>query len=133
MPQETGDVLFAKSVFGGFNRKDVINYIDTLQRELSKEKPESALSAQCADLQAHAQALESERDALQKKVHALEEEITHLRALLKVEQTQNELLDEKLRGTPEESFSAVAETVTQDEEKGLSMRDVDEMVQKYFG
>ena len=121
--EETGDVRFGRSAFGGFNRRDVMDYIDKLQRTAVKGGDPDALER-----------IVCERDALERENRLLREEILQLRAQLKVEQTTNELLDEKLHGTDEAaSFSASDETVSDPDRKGLSMRDVDEMVQKYFG
>ena len=123
--EDTGDVRFGRSAFGGFNRRDVMDYIDKLQRAAAKggDADSDALSR-----------IERERDALERENRRLREENMQLRAHLKVEQTANELLDEKLHGADaEESFRATGETVSAPDEKGLSMRDVDEMVQKYFG
>ena len=112
-------------MFGGFNRKDVIDYIDTLQRKAAQEASGA--------LQAQIESLRTERDALLLETQSLREQITQLRAQLRVEQTANALLDEQRRGDPEEAFSAEAETVPSDDPKALSIRDVDEMVKKYFG
>ena len=130
--EETGDVRFGRSAFGGFNRRDVMDYIDRLQRAAAAKDGDPAALAQLA----------RERDALERENRRLREEILQLRAHLKVEQTTNELLDEKLHGTDaeaqahadaDESFSATSETVCEPESKRLSMAVVDEMVQKYFG
>ncbi|MBQ3150542.1 MAG: hypothetical protein IJB86_04785 [Clostridia bacterium] len=40
MEEERKDVLFRKSAFGGFKRKDVIAYIEQLQNELAQSKSE---------------------------------------------------------------------------------------------
>ena len=125
MSTQTGDYIFARSMFGGFNRKDVIDYIDTLQRKAAQEASGA--------LQAQIESLRTERDALLLETQSLREQITQLRAQLRVEQTANALLDEQRRGDPEEAFSAEAETVPSDDPKALSIRDVDEMVKKYFG
>ncbi len=135
--EETGDVRFGRSAFGGFNRKDVMDYIDKLQR---------AAAAKGAEPQAAGEgvrecgALEEENRRLRGEIEHLREEIMQLRAQLKVEQTANELLGEKLHGAEpdaaaeaDEAFSATAEPVTDGDAKTRSMRDVDEMVQKYFG
>ena len=123
MTEETGDVRFGRAAFGGFNRRDVMDYIDRLQRASAKGGDPDALER-----------LSRECDALERENRRLREEILQLRAHLKVEQTTNELLDEKLHGTDADaSFSATSETVSEPGSKGLSMRDVDEMVQKYFG
>ena len=133
MNGETGDVLFGRSVFGGFKRKDVMDYIDKLQRVAAENSGDPDALAQ----------IRCERDALAGENDRLREEIMQLRALLRVEQTANELLDEKLH--TEESSAADAglpapgddadplSVRNTDDSKHLSMRDVDEMVQKYFG
>ena len=124
MEEQTGDVRFGRSAFGGFNRRDVIDYIDKLQRSAAEKD---------GDAQALAQIMR-ERDELEQENHRLREQITQLRAHLRVEQTANELLDEKLhKKVPDESFLATAEPVSDTGDTSLSLRDVDEMVQKYFG
>ncbi len=142
---ETGDVLFGRSVFGGFNRRDVMDYIDRLQRAAVKGDDPLALSL-----------LRRERDALERENLRLREEILQLRAQLKVEQTANEVLDEKLHAADtvetadaaeaadaveaadaaesvQTPVFAAAEKASDPEPKGLSEKDVDEMVKKYFG
>ncbi|MBQ7545371.1 MAG: hypothetical protein IJT41_00195 [Clostridia bacterium] len=125
MHTQTDDVIFARSMFGGFNRKDVIDYIETLQQKIAQGADD--------ELRGQIDALRAERDALAAEAKSLREQITQLRAQLRVEQTANALLDEQRRGEPEESFSAEAESVASDDPKELSMRDVDDMVKKYFG
>lgn len=125
MHTQTDDVIFARSMFGGFNRKDVIDYIEALQQQIAQGADD--------ELRGQIEALRTERDALLAQTQALREQITQLRAQLRVEQTANALLDEQRRGEPEESFSAEAESVKSDDPKELSMRDVDDMVKKYFG
>ncbi len=124
MEAQTGDVRFGRSAFGGFNRRDVMDYIDKLQRSAAEKGGDPDAAAQ----------LGRERDELERENRRLREEITQLRAQLKVEQTVNELsAEKKFAADADESFSAVAEPVSDGDAKTLSMRDVDEMVQKYFG
>lgn len=125
MHTQTEDVLFGRSVFGGFNRRDVIDYIDKLQQSAA-QSADTGSSAQIDELTRRLAAACAERDALR-------EQVTQLRAQLKVEQTASALREETRHGTPEEEFSAEAEPVRTDDPKELSMRDVDDMVKKYFG
>ena len=124
--EETGDVRFGRSAFGGFNRRDVMDYIDKLQRTAAaKDGDPDALAR-----------LRCECDALERENCRLREEIVQLRADLKVGQTVNEPSDEKphdAEADADESFSATSETVCEPKPKGLSVKDVDEMVKKYFG
>ncbi len=120
----TGDVRFGRSAFGGFNRKDVMDYIDKLQR---------SAAAKSGDPEALEQILR-ERDALEQENRRLREEIALLRAQPSAPQTAAATPDEKPHGTDaDESFTAAEEPVSDADAKSLSMRDVDEMVQKYFG
>lgn len=128
MAEETGDVLFGRSAFGGFNRKDVMDYIDKLQRAAAEKSGDPDLRAQIA----------RELDAMERENRCLRTENERLRAQLHAQSadTQTHAPQESApeESAPEdESFSATAETVHEPEAKGLSMRDVDEMVQKYFG
>ena len=123
MAEETGDVRFGRAAFGGFNRRDVMNYIDKLQR----------FAARSGDPDAAAQ-IAQERDALERENRRLREENAQLRAQLNAEQTQRRQSDETACGADEDaSFCATAEPASDADAKSLSMRDVDEMVQKYFG
>ncbi|MBQ7542359.1 MAG: hypothetical protein IJT44_08745 [Clostridia bacterium] len=130
MNMQTQDVLFGRSVFGGFNRRDVIEYIDKLQQTAARSASDSAKAGEPT---CQLESACAERDALREEVRALREEITQLRAQLKVEQAASALREASRRNTPEEGFSAEAESVRADDPKELSMRDVDEMVKKYFG
>ena len=122
--EETGDVRFGRSAFGGFNRKDVMEYIDKLQR---------SAAAKSGDPDA-LQQLEQERDALEAENRRLREELLQLRAQLNVGQTANAPIEEAQRDEERDaSSSAMPETASAPATKGLSMKDVDEMVQKYFG
>lgn len=124
---QTGDVLFARSLFGGFNRRDVIDYIDALQRKAADEASDDELRAQL-------EAVRAERDALLLETQSLRGQIAQLQARVRAEQAANAAaLGERRRGESEEAFSAEAETVTANDPKELSMRDVDDLVKKYFG
>ena len=112
----TGDVRFGRSAFGGFNRRDVMDYIDKLQR---------SAAAKGGDPQALSQ-VSCERDALEQENRRLREEIALLRAQLSAQCPAAE-------AQSDESFTAAEETVSDADAKSLSLRDVDEMVQKYFG
>ena len=57
---ETGDVLFGRSAFGGFNRRDVMDYIDKLQRDAAAKSGDPDLRAQ----------IERELDALERRMTA---------------------------------------------------------------
>lgn len=115
----TGDVRFGRSAFGGFNRRDVMDYIDKLQR---------SAAAKGGDPQALSQ-VSCERDALEQENRRLREEIALLRAQLSAQRPAAEAPDAQ----SDESFTAAEETVSDADAKSLSLRDVDEMVQKYFG
>lgn len=115
----TGDVRFGRSAFGGFNRRDVMDYIDKLQR---------SAAAKGGDSQALSQ-VSCERDALEQENRRLREEIALLRAQLSAQCPAAEAPDAQ----SDESFTAAEETVSDADAKSLSLRDVDEMVQKYFG
>lgn len=119
----TGDVRFGRSAFGGFNRRDVMDYIDKLQR---------SAAAKGGDLQALSQ-VSCERDALEQENRRLREEIVLLRAQLSALRSTAEAGGEASDAQSDESFTAAEETVSDADAKSLSLRDVDEMVQKYFG
>ena len=119
----TGDVRFGRSAFGGFNRRDVMDYIDKLQR---------SAAAKGGDPQALSQ-VSCERDALEQENRRLREEIALLRAQLSALRSAAEAGGEASDAQSDESFTAAEETVSDADAKSLSLRDVDEMVQKYFG
>ena len=118
MTEETGDVRFGRSAFGGFNRRDVIEYIDRLQRSAAARDGSQALEQ-----------LGRERDELERENRRLREENAQLRAQLQVGKTA----DEPREAVSEEAFSATVEPASDGDPRSLSLRDVDEMVQKYFG
>ena len=122
---ETGDVLFGRSAFGGFNRRDVMDYIDKLQRDAAAKSGDPDLRAQ----------IERGLDALERENRSLRAENERLRAQLHAQQTADAKQTDAPRSAAlaDDVFSATAETVRESETKGLSMGDVDEMVQKYFG
>lgn len=148
MGDNKNDVLFGTAVFGGFNRKDVMNYIDELQKRLmecgdSEETPQAKrlkqVEAELEDAKARIQSLtaaleraNAERAELLERyageqapqepkadeeeipelppqepdkmtavkssleeVSALLDQVTQLKAQLRVEKTANELLSEK--------------------------------------
>lgn len=74
-----GNGLF-RSSFRGFNRQDVLDYIDTLQRE--NEEQLAALQQQIDGLHAGIAAAEQARDQAETKVAALTEQNDELEALI---------------------------------------------------
>ena len=70
MQDEREDVVFGTSVVGGFNRKNVLNYIEKLQNSLAKsgtaadEKERLLRQAQTElrDLRTHVEALQAQLD-----------------------------------------------------------------------
>ena len=64
---------FKNSLFGGFNRQDVIDYIESASRKSSESI--AALEADCSSLRDELSTLQDERDTLAARVQALEEEL----------------------------------------------------------
>lgn len=76
-----------RSSMRGFNRQDVLNYIDSLQSENEQQvsglqEQLSAVREQLSALQAQADALAQERDAAVNKAEMLSEQNDHLEALI---------------------------------------------------
>ena len=75
---------FKSNVFGGFNRQDVINYIEKSAKESrelidSMEAAKKALQEENSSMQAELSALREEHAALQVEKDALQQEVTSLR------------------------------------------------------
>lgn len=154
MEENKNDVLFGTAVFGGFNRKNVIDYIEKLQEErvasssradVHSQQAEAELEDAKAQIRSLTTALEH---ANAEKAELLEQlnQITELKAQLRVERTENKLLREKLRGKNIEDFPTETAYETVDETESvfayteeeqpdaqnnsLSLDDVDNMVQE---
>ena len=113
MAEETGDVRFGRSAFGGFNRRDVMEYIDKMQRDALAQ-------------------LMRERDALEQENGRLREENARLRAQVEADGSPQQPHGGQSDAAADEAFSATAETVS-DAGRQAPMRDADRMTQKYFG
>ena len=72
------NTTFKNSLFGGFNRQDVIDYIESASRKSSESI--AALEADCSSLRDEISALQEERDTLAARVQALEEELASMTA-----------------------------------------------------
>lgn len=184
MEESKNDVLFGTVMFGGFNRKNVMDYIEGLQKKLMEceavegtpqanrlEQAEADLEDARAKIRSLTEALEranaekaelleklenaepvlqpaeeviSEDSLMRDKmtevknsleeVSALLEQVTQLKAQLRVEQTANELLNEKVLRQTSSEPAAEPEPVEEpeSEQHSMSLDDVDMMVQKYF-
>ena len=83
MQDEKGDVVFGTSVVGGFNRKNVLRYIEKLQNMLSqsgtaadeKEKLLQQAEAELRDLQTHMEALQASLDEAAAEHRALQTQL----------------------------------------------------------
>lgn len=84
MGESKSDILFGKSVFGGFDRKDVMQYIDTLQRQ-----SQAKLREQLEDAENRIAQLTAALETAQTENARLREEALQLQAQLKAEQTEN--------------------------------------------
>ena len=133
MEENKNDVLFGTAAFGGFNRKNVMNYIDELQTKLADAKAQirslTAKPEQLAGTQSDKKEISEPpseecseaKDAFTEAAELLEQ-ITQLKAQLRVERAENELLRAKMQGQNLEESAP---------RKGsLSLDDVDTMVQK---
>ena len=83
MQDEREDVVFGTSVVGGFNRKNVLNYIEKLQNTLTQsgadadEKARLLQQAQTElrDLQTHIKALQTQLDEAAAENRALQTQL----------------------------------------------------------
>jgi hypothetical protein len=78
MEENGKDVLFGKRMFGGFSRRDVIRYIDSLQKQnmTAVQGGEDALRRACAQVRELARELEDANEtiaSLEAKVRELEQ------------------------------------------------------------
>lgn len=83
-----------RSSMRGFNRQDVLNYIDSLQRE--NEQQVSGLQEQLSSLQQQVETLQKERDDAVNKADALAEQNDHLEALIDEHNRNNREMRAKL-------------------------------------
>lgn len=79
MQNERGDVVFGTSAVGGFNRQNVLDYIEKLQNRLTKS--EAAEQAQYAQTQEMQTQLRTLRDALAQADAVNDDLQTQLRTL----------------------------------------------------
>lgn len=118
MQTNKNDVLFGTSVFGGFNRQDVINYIDALQRSGmnadAAEQSETVSKLRTAEFRI--ESLAAENEVLKKEIETLREQLGRIPELEKeVQLLLKEIAEAEATGEPEESepeeefFSAVLE------------------------
>ena len=99
--KDTGDFMennsFKSSVFGGFKRQDVINYIEKSAKESrelidSMEAAKKALQEENDSMQSELTTLREEHSALQSENEALQQEVASLRqAAQELESTKAEL------------------------------------------
>lgn len=89
MAESKSDILFGKSVFGGFDRKDVMEYIDTLQR-----RSQAKLRAELESAENRIAQLTAALETANAENACLQEEVLQLQAELKVTQTENALFRE---------------------------------------
>lgn len=123
MVENKNDVLFGTSVFGGFNRKDVIEYIDKLQRSAmdKDDETDSESARNLRTAQVRVQTLSDEVAVLQAENKSLRDEVKMLRdaaedPVREIEKMQAEI--ERLQKELDErnAEEASAEDASADEE-----------------
>lgn len=115
MQDGKGDVLFGTSVLGGFNRRNVLNYIEQLQNRLSEngaaaeeklrqaQADLSALHAQIGALDASLAQADAEKDALRVSLDGAQKDNEALRIALERAQKENETLLLQLNAARDEA------------------------------
>ncbi len=117
------DVLFKRTPFGGFDRVEVISYIQRLkatQQEYKlmldeKAQATTVLSRENDDLTAQAEALRAANDESEKKLKSLEDELAQLKA--EIEFLKKSGTDEQYATETVEMCDELVETANQTADK----------------